>query len=79
MPQVQLPVDKSSMKLPKFEIPKYSGDPMLWQTFWDLFRAAVHNKKHLSNVEKFSYLLSFLEDEALNVAKGYIYSHRHKL
>lgn len=29
-------------RLPKFDLPKFSGDPLGWQTFWDLFKAVVH-------------------------------------
>ena len=28
---------------------------MKWSEFWDAFESAVHNKKKMSNVEKFNY------------------------
>ena len=44
-----------SHRLPKFELPKFTGDIKQWQTFWDQFKSAVDKKSHLSNVDKFTY------------------------
>ena len=29
-----------------------------WQTFWDQFESMINSKTNISNIEKFSYLLS---------------------
>jgi hypothetical protein len=42
-----------------------------WQSFWDVYRTAIHENKSMSPIEKFSYLLGYLTDEALALAKGY--------
>jgi len=38
--------------LPKLDLPRYLGDPLGWQTFWDSFKDAVHSNSHLTGVEK---------------------------
>ena len=61
---------KDTVKLPKMEITKFSGKPMEWQTFLDTYTAVIHNSKTLSNVEKFTYLRSYIEKDALNAISG---------
>ena len=41
----------------------------MWQTFNDSFKTSVHVSS-LSNVQKFSYLIEYLEDDALNGISG---------
>ena len=43
-------------RLPKLTLPKFNGDPLQFQTFWDSFEAAVHNNESLTGVQKFHYL-----------------------
>jgi len=33
------------------ELPRFSGDLLEWQTFWDSFQAAVHSNPRLTDVE----------------------------
>ena len=61
---------KDTVKLPKMEITKFSGKPMEWQTFLDTYTAVIHNSKTLSNVEKFTYLRSYIEKDALHAISG---------
>ena len=51
-------------------MPRYSGDPLGWQTFWDSFKAAVHSSTHLTGNEKFNYLLGQLDGEASRAVSG---------
>ena len=51
----------SRVKLPKLSFKKFGGDITSWSTFWDSFHSAVHSNEDLSNVDKFNYLISFLE------------------
>ena len=60
-----------SSRLPKLDLPKFSGDPLGWQTFWDSFQAAVHSNTRLTGVEKFNYLRSLLEGEASRTVSGF--------
>ena len=54
----------SSVKLQKIDIVSYSGDRLKWNEFWDSFECTVHKNSRLSNIEKFSYLISKLSGEA---------------
>ena len=40
------------IRLPKLQLKKFSGDPKLWQEWWDSFEATVHVNVQISNVEK---------------------------
>ena len=57
-------------RLPKLDLPRYSGDPLGWQTFWDSFKAAVHSNSNLTGVEKFNYLRAQLDGEASRTVNG---------
>ena len=35
----------SASRLPKLNLPMFSGDPIKWQSFWDSFEAAVHTSR----------------------------------
>ena len=54
----------NSIRLPKLEIPSFSGEKLKWAEIWDSFEAAVHVNTSLSDVEKLNYLLSKLTGEA---------------
>ena len=56
-------------KLPKLELPKFSGDVIEWQSFWDKFTAIVDGSK-LPTISKFTYLQSLLEGEAKSAIQG---------
>ena len=43
-------------RLPKLNLPTFSGNPLDWQTFWDCYEASVHNNTTLNGAQKFSYL-----------------------
>ncbi len=60
-----------SAKLPKLEIPKFSGDKLKWIEFDSIFKATVDSKTNVSEVEKFSYLRSLLQGDALTVIRGH--------
>ena len=51
-------------KLPAVKIPIFTGDLLLWQTFWDTFRANVHENLEYSKVAKMSFLKEHLRGEA---------------
>ena len=46
----------SVSRLPKLSLPYFSGDPLMWQSFWDSFSAAVHTNPNLTGVQKLNYL-----------------------
>ena len=43
-----------SSRLPKLNLPTFSGNPLRWFTFWDSFEAAVHSNTSLGGVQKFT-------------------------
>ena len=49
-------ITKSNLKLPKLELPKFYGDVMKFQNFWNQFEATVHTNEILPDVQKFTYL-----------------------
>ena len=40
-----------SSRLPKLNLPTFSGNPLRWFTFWDSFEAAVHSNTSLGGVQ----------------------------
>ena len=56
-------------KLPKLELPTFSGDVTEWTSFWDQFHAVVHASE-LPDITKFSYLRSLLKGEAKAAVQG---------
>ena len=44
---------------------------MKFHGWWEIFKEAVHNQTSLSKVQKFTYLLSYLDGDALRMAEGY--------
>ncbi|GFR77861.1 hypothetical protein ElyMa_002248700 [Elysia marginata] len=61
--------DTYQARLPKLELPKFSGDHTQWQPFWDKFQAVV-DKSDLAFVTKFTYLQSLLKGEAAAAISG---------
>ncbi len=45
-------------RLPKLDLPSFSGNIIEWQQFWESFETTVHTNPSLTNVQKFSYLKS---------------------
>ncbi|XP_068210791.1 uncharacterized protein [Palaemon carinicauda] len=58
-----------NVRLPKLELPKFSGVLTEWQSFWDRFVALVDDSD-IPTISKFCYLQSLLEGEARAVIHG---------
>ena len=52
-------------------LPEFSGEITLWPSFWDNFRAAIHENRQLSNIDRFNYLNTALKGEAKRLIQGY--------
>ena len=63
-PVYHKPLTLRGPKMPAVKIPKFSGDLLLWQTFWDTFRANVHENPEYSKVAKMAFLREHLSGEA---------------
>ena len=62
--------ESTSVKLPKLDLCIFNGNKLKWSEFWDAFECTVHKNQKLTNIEKFSYLLSKLRDEAKLAVTG---------
>ena len=60
---------KVEARLPKLELPKFSGNVKEWPSFWDQYKAIVHDTDILK-ITKFTYLRSLLLGEASDSIKG---------
>ncbi len=59
------------VKLPRLNVPTFQGDYCEWLNFWNSFEVAIHNNDSLSNVEKFTYLKTYLKGTALSAVSGF--------
>ena len=50
---------------------KFSGDPLDWKSSKETFEAAVHNNDNISNIEKFTYLRTYLDNSALQATERF--------
>lgn len=57
----------SSFQLPKRKFPTFSGIMTEWQSFEDLFKSILSHAPNLPDVERFEYLKTSLEGEALSL------------
>ena len=57
-------------KLPKLSLLSFSGDLVAWITFWESFSSAIHQNADLSDIEKFQYLQSVLQESAADTIRG---------
>ena len=58
------------MKLPKITLPRFNRDPVRWTSFWDPYQLAVHLNSQLTEVDKFNYLWSLLDNSAYDAIAG---------
>ena len=58
-------------RLPKLTLPTFDGNPLYWQSFWDSYRAAVHDHPNLSDIQKFNYLRAQLRGNASRSISGF--------
>jgi len=63
------PVD-SRIRLPEIPLPTFGGRLQNWPDFRDRFSMLVDQKTHLTNIEKFYYLLGCLQPGPTDVVKG---------
>ena len=57
------------VRLPKLQLPKFSGDVLKWPQFWDSFSVTV-DASEMSDVTKLTYLRSLLTGEASRCVEG---------
>ena len=55
----------------KFVLRQFSGGPLDWKSFKETFEAAVHGSASISNMEKFTYLKTYLDKSALQAIERF--------
>ena len=55
---------RSSMNLPKLQLPKFSGKYTQWIDFYSVFNTLIHEDNSLTDIEKFQHLRSCLSESA---------------
>lgn len=58
-------------KLPKLNLHTFEGNILDWQSFWDSYETSIHTNPTLSDVQKFNYMKSLLQGEALQTISGF--------
>lgn len=56
--------EQQSHHLPVLDIKKFDGDITTFYSWWDEFRVNIHDRAHIPNSQKFTYLRNLLEGEA---------------
>jgi len=59
----------NTVKLPVIKVPTFDNTIKNWKSFWDSYCAAVDHNQSLSNVQKLTYLRSYLQGEASDLVK----------
>jgi len=67
---VGLPHYSNRARLPPISLPTFDGNIQEWESFFDFFKAAVHNEDAYPPAQKFSYLRSSLVGAALDVIRA---------
>ena len=70
--------DGKGLKLPKLEVPTLDGNVLHWRQFWEQFSISVHDRSHLTDVEKLVYLRQAVKNgSAKNAIEGLSRSGDH--
>ena len=57
-------------RLPRQDIPPFSGDHSQFQSFWEIFDSSINSITSLAPINKFSYLKTLLTGKAKDVLNG---------
>lgn len=60
----------SHIRLPKLNLPIFSGKYQEWIPFSQMFRTIITNNTRLTNIERFQYLKSSLSGDAADAIKS---------
>lgn len=55
------------LKLPQIQIAKFDGAYFRWLEFRDTFESLIHNNTRITSIQKFHYLISYLEGDAARI------------
>ena len=68
---------QTGVKLPKFVLEKFDGDILKWKQFEESFETAVHKNERISDIEKFTYLIGYLEKAPLRAVENFPLTNDH--
>ena len=60
-------VNNRATSRPKMNLPRFSGEILRWQSFWQTFEAEIHSDPITPNITKFNYLMGQLEPKVTKV------------
>jgi len=60
----------NNLKLPKIDLPSFSGNYEEWYPFHDTFHSLIHRDNSITEIQKFHYLKSSLKGEAAEVIQS---------
>jgi hypothetical protein len=55
---------------PKIALPRFNGDILQWQQFWQAFVAEIESGDSLAGINKFNYLLGQLDPNVISSVAG---------
>lgn len=58
------------VRLPKIQLKTFNGDISQWIAFHNVFDVTINQNKSISDIDKFQYLLSCVQDEPFNLIKS---------
>ena len=58
---------RQGFKLPKINIPVFSGEYLQWNSFQDSFNASVHNNETLTDAQRLQYLKASLNGDTAKI------------
>ena len=56
--------------MPQLNLPKFNGEFSEFISWWDSFNSAIHTNDRLSSIDKFNYLVTYLEGRAKAAISG---------
>ena len=59
-----------SASRPKLALPRFNGDILQWQPFWQAFCAEIDTDETLADINKFNYLVGKLDQKVLSTVAG---------
>ena len=62
---------KMEVELPKLDLKKFSGDPLEWNQFREIYEAAIPQDTRISNIQEFSYLINYLDGSTKQAVGGF--------
>jgi hypothetical protein len=68
---VPTPKPLDLVKLPRIQLPSFSGSYQEWSSFSDLFISTVHSNASLAGAQKLQYLKSSLSGDAASLIKSF--------